>query len=73
MTINTVNLQLLSLLIQHSMNTYQPLFPLGLIREYTACVCVKSMNVSKYYMSKPFLIPINMRKIPALALKGLLA
>lgn len=72
MTINTANQPLLSLLIQHWLNTYRPFFfSLGLITEYM-CLCEKCKCVSKYYMSRHFLIPINIREIPALALKGLL-
>lgn len=42
MTINTANLKLLSLLIQHLLNAFLPLFqPLGLIRR---CMCL-CMNV----------------------------
>lgn len=55
MTINTGNLQLLSLLIQHLLNAFLPLFlPLGLITG-CMCLCTQCESVSAYYNSKQFI------------------
>lgn len=56
MTINTANLQLLSLLIQHLLNAFLPRFlPLGLITGRMR-LCANCKCVSAYYMSKQFII-----------------
>lgn len=60
MTINTANLQLLSLLIQHLLNAYLLLFlPLGLITG-CMCLCAECECVSEYYPVCPDNLSLNL-------------